>query len=83
MEIYVLCETSDIIILQETWLNDFDVQFLNTINDNVYAKDISSMDSSTQVLRGRPFEGLGILWKKSHLMNDVVLLTSETPDCLA
>ena len=63
-EINVQCETSDIIVLQETWLNDFDVQFLNTINDNFYAKDISSMDSSTQVLRGRPFEGLGILWKK-------------------
>jgi len=82
LEINVLCETSDIIVLQETWLNNFDVQFLNTINDNLYANGISSMDSSTQVLTGRPFEGLGILWK-SHLVNDVVLLTSETPYFLA
>ena len=30
-----------------------------------YAKGVSSVDSSVQVLSGRPHGGLGILWRKS------------------
>ena len=51
-EINALCDNSDIVLLQETWLSDFDVQFLTSINNDFYAKGISYMDSSTQVLLG-------------------------------
>ena len=61
----MLCASSDIIFLQEIWLTDFDTQFLTIINDEFYAKGISSMDSSVHILAGRPHGGLGILWRKS------------------
>ena len=61
----MLCVSSDIIFLQETWLMDYDTQFLTTICDKFYAEGISSMDCSTQLLAGRPHGGLGILWRKS------------------
>ena len=51
--------------MQETWLKDFEIQFLNSIDDNFYASGISAMDSGLEVHKGRPYGGLGILWKKS------------------
>ena len=65
-EIQMLCASNDIIFLQETCLTDFDTQFLAIISDEIYAKSISSMDSSIH-LAGRPHGGLGILWRKSVL----------------
>ena len=52
-------------LLQETWLKDFEIQFLNSTDDNFYASGISAMDSGLEVHKGRPYGGLGILWKKS------------------
>ena len=64
-EINALCDNSDIVLHQETWLSDFDVQFLNSINNDFYAKCISSMDSNTRFFLGRSNGVLGILWRKS------------------
>ena len=47
-----LCDTHDIIFLQETWLT----------ND---ADGVSAMDTTSGILIGRPFGGIGILWRKS------------------
>ena len=61
----MLCVSSDIIFLQETWLTDFDTQFLAIISDELYAKGISSMGSSIHLVACSPDGGLGILWRKS------------------
>ena len=61
----MLCASSDIIFLQETWLTDFDTQFLTIISDEFYTKGISSMDSSIHLLAYSPDDGLGLLWRKS------------------
>jgi hypothetical protein len=61
----MLCASSDIIFLQETWLTDFDTQFLTIISDEFYTKGISSMDSSIHLLPVRPHVELGILLRKS------------------
>ncbi len=65
IELQSLCDICDIVVLQELWLMDFETQFLTTLHDKFYAKGISFMDSSVQVLNGRPHGGLGILWRKS------------------
>ena len=64
-EINEMCKSSDVILLQETWLADYDLSFLSSISSDFYAKGISSVNSSVGVLRGRPHGGLAILWRKS------------------
>jgi hypothetical protein len=67
-----LCESStDIILLQETWLDTNSL--LNIVNcfcDNYHIFCSSAMDDrlSSGILKGRPFSGLCILLHKSFLM---------------
>ncbi|XP_053615263.1 uncharacterized protein LOC128678044 [Plodia interpunctella] len=58
-----LCEICDIIVLQETWLYDYDIPLLSSIHENFEYTGKSSMDLSTGPLRGRPYGGLAILWR--------------------
>jgi hypothetical protein len=59
-----LCDASDICLLQEHWLADYDLPLLSNIHSEFYARGISAMDT-TQLLVGRPFGGVAILWRKS------------------
>ena len=63
-EIKNVCDHCDILLLQETWLLECDLPVLSTIHQDFYAKGISSVDLSLDVLRGRPHGGLAILWRK-------------------
>jgi exonuclease III len=64
-EILKLCKNCDIVLLQETWLFDYDLPYLASISEDFYAKGISSIDSSSGIHTGRPYGGLAILWRKS------------------
>ena len=64
-EIHELCEVSDIIFLQETWLMEMDISSFANISKNHYAKGITSIDSSAYIVAGRPHGGLANLWWKS------------------
>lgn len=64
-EIRRLCDISDIVFLQETWLADGELHMLGCIDERFYGQGVSAMDTSTQVLRGRPHGGLAILWRKT------------------
>ena len=58
-------ETScDILCLQEMWLHENDLVKLCKINSNYMNTGVSGM-SSSQILRGRPYGGTAILFKKS------------------
>ena len=59
-----LCETGDILLLQETWLCDFELNFLNSIHENFYGVGVSAVDTSSGLLVGRPHGGVAILWRK-------------------
>ena len=72
VEIRNLCKTSDVILLQETWLTARELPLLSQISSQFYARGVSSMDTSSSLLNGRPFGGLAILWRKK-------LGTSITP----
>ena len=45
-------------------MND-ELSFLKNIHSSFYADGVSSMDSGNGFLKGRPFGGLGILWRKT------------------
>ena len=57
-------ERIDIILLQETWLLPGNVNRLSNISDQYMSFGISSI-RNTEILQGRPYGGLGVLWHKS------------------
>jgi len=67
-----ICKSVDIIglLIQEHWLQTSELK-LNLIDCNFYSLAVSAMDikSGDGILRGRPFGGTDILWRKS-LVND-------------
>ena len=60
-----LCDNNDLIFLQETWLTDEDLTELMCMHVDFYADGVSSMTPDREILSGRPFSGLGIMWRKS------------------
>ena len=64
-EIRELCGHCDILLLQETWLTEADLPLLSQISTDFYSRGITSMNTSTEVLKGRPFGGIAILWRKT------------------
>lgn len=63
-DIHRLCETADLIALQETWLLPFDISFLGSIHEDVEYTGKSAVDISSGILKGRPYGGVAILWRK-------------------
>lgn len=64
-----LCRASDIIALQETWLLPEDINFLGSIDDEFGFTGTSAVDTAAGVLRGRPYGGVALLWKKQVFTN--------------
>ncbi len=64
-DILQLCDKYDIILLQELWLSNEDMPLLKTIHPEFDGLGISSMNSEIGIVSGRPYGGIGILWKKS------------------
>lgn len=60
-----LCRSAYIVALQETWLLPHDVSILGTIDQDFAYTGKSAVDTSAGMLRGRPYGGLAILWRKS------------------
>ena len=56
-------ENVDILLLQETWLLSSNITKLAEINDKFSFVGTSGMDES-QLLQGRPYGGLAIMWNK-------------------
>ena len=63
--VQTLCNSNDIVFLQETWLSKFELSMLNGIHPEFIGLGISAFDSSSALLAGRPYGGLAILWRKS------------------
>ena len=61
-EIFKQC---DILLLQETWLYNFEHSNFANIIPNCQFHAISGMDDANVVRKGRPFGGCAILWKKN------------------
>ena len=61
-----LVHDHDFVLLQEHWLHEEQLVQIHKIADNVNIHGVSGMDS-TVLLKGRPFGGCAIIWKKSFL----------------
>ena len=60
-----MCHICAILLLQGTWLYDFDLSLCNSVHKDFYGQGLSSVNSSSGLLAGRPHGGLAILWRKS------------------
>ena len=56
----------NILLLQETWHNDFDLSLCNSVHKDFYEQGLSSVNTNISPLTGRLHEGLAILFCK-HL----------------
>ena len=65
VEIRELCDQTDVIFLQEIWQSKFELSMLNKVHSDFLGLGVSAMDSGSALLKGRPFGGIAILWKKS------------------
>ena len=63
--IHSLCESSDIVFLQEHWLFPSDLATLCNIHGDFTSFGISSIDPSAGLIRGRPYGGVAVLWRNS------------------
>ncbi|CAL4139663.1 unnamed protein product, partial [Meganyctiphanes norvegica] len=61
-DVYNKC---DILLLQETWLYNFESKQFNNIIQGCQYHAISAMDETDIMRVGRPFGGLAVLWKKN------------------
>ncbi|VVC92927.1 unnamed protein product [Leptidea sinapis] len=59
-----LCKSSHLIALQECWLLKEELCFLDTISEDFSSTGVSAIDTSTGILRGRPYGGVALLWKR-------------------
>ncbi|CAF4958289.1 unnamed protein product [Pieris macdunnoughi] len=58
-----MCNDSDLVALQETWLLPHDIPILGTISNNFDYTGKSAVDTSAGLLTGRPYGGVAILWR--------------------
>ena len=63
--IHKVCESSDIVFLQEHWLFPSDIHSLNSIHLHFISFGVSSMDPSASLIAGRPFGGVAVLWRNA------------------
>jgi len=80
-----LCETQDIISVQEHWLSDSNLQQLVDLHTDFTVIAKSAMTERVQCgfLRGRPFGGLAVLARKSVLGSLTMIGVQSTCRCLA
>ena len=76
-EVRQLCDNRDIVFLQETWLIDSEFHIISSIDKTFYVRAMSAMNTSSQAVRGRPYGGTGILWRKE--LGDCNILDSDEP----
>ena len=67
-ELNNLCSISDVICLQELWLDKSELNMLSNLNSKFIGFGISPVDIDKEVVYGRKYGGVGFLWK-SELEN--------------
>jgi len=64
-EIQELAASNDIILLQETWLFEFELPLLSNLCSDFYGKGVSAVETDSKILVGRPHGGMAIMWRKT------------------
>ena len=63
-EVQQLCDTHDLILLQEHWLLPNELHLLSEVQTDFLAFGASAVDIGSDILVGRPYGGTAILFKK-------------------
>ena len=74
-DIVKLCDTHDIVCLQENLLFPNELHNLNLVHPDFYGFVMSAVDVESNVLKGRPYGGTGILNRKT-VMSAVSIIDS-------
>ncbi|KAG7301095.1 hypothetical protein JYU34_015495 [Plutella xylostella] len=72
-----LCKTNDFIALQEHWLLPHELDYINTIDAEFAYSGSSAVDTSAGPLKGRPYGGVAVLWRKTRFRNVTPLDTGS------
>jgi len=64
VEIYALCNSNDVILLQETWLARSEIDVLRSLHPDFCADGVSAFDDSA-LLVGRPHGGVAVMWRST------------------
>ena len=63
--LWKMCDSNDIILLQETMICSHNLDMIHTIHPDFYAGGCSSINSDEYILNGRSHGGLAVLWRKT------------------
>ena len=64
-DMWKLCDSHDVVLIQEHWLLSFELQSLSSIHPDFLAFGTSAVDVSKDILRGRRYGGTDILYHRS------------------
>jgi exonuclease III len=64
-DITQLCQTYDLILLQEHWLRADELHMINSIHSDFIGQGVSAMNTEECIISGRPYGGVCVLWRKS------------------
>src|SRR5208282_4022629 len=67
-EIKQLCNDHDIIFIQEHWLLPFELDILSSVHSDFHGVGLSAVDTSVNLLIGRPYGGTAILYRKMSFL---------------
>jgi len=73
-----LCSHHDIVLLQEHWLMPHELYMLNQIHSDFSGTGISAIDTSLDVVCGRPHGGTAILFRKSIETNISIVASNNS-----
>ncbi|KAJ2937484.1 hypothetical protein O0L34_g17527 [Tuta absoluta] len=76
-----LCNDCHVIGLQETWLKPEALSYLDTIHKDFSSCGTSAIDVEKQVLIGRPYGGVALLWRTDVLENVQVIDCNNSSLC--
>ncbi|CAG4954359.1 unnamed protein product [Colias eurytheme] len=69
--------TSALYISRETWLMPHDLGFLSEIDEDFLYHGISGVNASEGILKGRPYGGVALLWRKNLFQQTNIIDTAE------
>ena len=72
-----LCDICDIVLVQETWLTQQNLDFLQTVSSTHFSYEYSPVNDKLGIRKGRPFGGTAIFCKKDLKAERVVSHTGE------
>ena len=64
-DLRLICDNYDVIFLQEHWLRQDELNFLNDTHSDFIGQGVSAINSSDGLLQGRSHGGVVILLRKS------------------